>query len=93
MVTKKEVKHIAGLARIGMDDKDVDKFTQDLSAVLDWVDELKKVDIQGVEPTAHITGLENMAREDKTEVFISRDKIIRMFPEEKDGFDKVKSVM
>jgi len=105
MINKKEVKHIAGLARIGTDEKEMDKFARDLSAVLNWVDELKKVDITGVEPTAHthlhryakhcgqVTGMENRAREDKTMEFTGKDGIIRLFPEEKNGYNKVKSVL
>jgi len=93
MITKKEVKHIAGLARIGMEEKEITKFTKDLSAVLDWVDELKKVNIKNVKPTAHITGMENIAREDKTGEFMDKKGIIDLFPEKKDNFDKVKSVL
>jgi len=93
MITKKEVKHIAGLARIGMEEKEITKFTKDLSAVLDWVDELKKVNIKNVKPTAHITGMENIAREDKTGEFTDKKGIIDLFPEKKDNFDKVKSVL
>lgn len=93
MITKKEVQHIAGLARIGLGEKDIDKFSKDLSAVLDWVKELQEVDVVGVEPMAHVTGTENVTREDKAREFLNKDKIVELFPEKKDGFGKVKSIL
>ncbi|KKR21960.1 MAG: Aspartyl/glutamyl-tRNA(Asn/Gln) amidotransferase subunit C [Candidatus Moranbacteria bacterium GW2011_GWA2_39_41] len=93
MITKEEVQHIAGLARIGVDEKDLDKFATDLSAVLDWISELKEVDVAGVEPTAHITGMENRMREDVQNDFENKAEIINLFPDRKDNFGKVKSVL
>lgn len=93
MITKEEVRHIAGLARIGTDEKEIEKFAADLSAVLDWIEELKEVDISGVEPTAHITGMENRLREDAVSECENKDAIIDLFPEKKDGYGKVKSVL
>jgi len=92
MITKKEVQHIAGLARIGVSEKEISKLSKDLSAVLDWIKELQEVDVSGVEPMAHITGTENVMREDKTRDFENKEKIIELFPEKKDGFGKVKSI-
>lgn len=93
MITKEEVRHIAGLARIGLDEKEIEKFAADLSAVLDWIEELKEVDVENVEPTAHITGMENRMREDAQVGFENKGGIIGLFPESKDGYGKVKSVL
>ena len=93
MISKDEAGHIAGLARIGLGEKDIDKFSKDLSAVLDWVKELQEVDVSGVEPTAHITGTENVMREDKKHDFSGSGKIVELFPDKKDGFGKVKSIL
>ncbi len=93
MITKNEVKHIATLARIGLDDQELEKYSKDLSSILDWMEQLKEVDISSVESTAHITGLENADREDKVGDFENRDGIIKLFPESKNGYDKVKSVL
>lgn len=93
MISKEEVKHIAGLARIGLDEKEVEKYAQELSSILDWVEQLKEVDVSGVEPTAHITGVDNILREDKIGEFDNREGIKNLFPESKDGYDKVKSVL
>lgn len=93
MINKREVKHIAALARIGLTDGEVDKFAVDLSAILDWVEELKKADVSKAEPTAHITGLENRTRPDSAHDFGNKEHLRKLFPEEKNGYDKVKSVL
>jgi len=93
MISKDEVKHIAELARIGMTEKDIEKFSHDLSSILDFIEQLKEVDIEGVEPTAHITGLTNRMRDDFQHDFENKEGIKKLFPEEKNGYDKVKSVL
>jgi aspartyl-tRNA(Asn)/glutamyl-tRNA(Gln) amidotransferase subunit C len=93
MISKDEVKHIAALARIGVSEKEIDKFSKDLSAVLDWVKQLQEVDVTGVEPMAHTTGTENVMREDKARDFGNKEGIIGLFPEKKDGYGKVKSIL
>jgi aspartyl-tRNA(Asn)/glutamyl-tRNA(Gln) amidotransferase subunit C len=93
MISEKEVKHVASLARIGLTEKDVEKFSRDLSSVLDWIDQLKEVDVKNIEPIAHVTGIKNIMREDKVGEFGNVGGIKNMFPEEKNGYDKVKSVL
>lgn len=95
MIDKNEVKKIAALARIGLDDKEIEKFSQDLSSILDWVEQLKEVDVSSVEPTAHITGMKNIDRVDEAEEFgsLGREAILRNAPEVKDGSIKVKSIL
>jgi len=93
MISKEEVQHIAGLARVGVNEKDLEKFAADLSAVLDWMDELKAVDVDGIEPMAHVVGMENRLREDRIDEFENKDGIINSFPEKKDRYNKVKSVL
>ncbi len=92
MISQKEVKHIAELARIGLSEKEVDKYQKEISAILNWVEQLKEVNVTGVEPTAHIAGLQNITRIDKADDFESKDKIIDLFPEKKERYDKVKSI-
>lgn len=93
MLTRDEVKKIAALARVGLSEKETEKYQQDLSAILDWVEQLKEVDVTGVEPTAHIAGVKNVLREDNAAEFPNKEDIVKLFPEAKDGYDKVKSVL
>ncbi|MFA5962312.1 MAG: Asp-tRNA(Asn)/Glu-tRNA(Gln) amidotransferase subunit GatC [Parcubacteria group bacterium] len=93
MISKDEVKHIASLARIGLEEKEIEKFSHDLSSILDWIKQLEEVDVAGVLPTAHITGMNNNSREDRTDEFLNKEKIVELFPESRNGYDKVKSVL
>jgi aspartyl-tRNA(Asn)/glutamyl-tRNA(Gln) amidotransferase subunit C len=65
MLTKEQVDHIAVLARIGLDDAMRGRMQKDLSSVLEYVDQLSRVDTASVEPLYQVTGLENQARPDE----------------------------
>ena len=93
MIDKKEVKKVAALARIGVEEKDLEKLSKDLSGVLDWIDQLKELDVTDVEPTAHITGMDDVVREDKADEFVATDKIVDLFPEKSGRYNKVKSIL
>jgi aspartyl-tRNA(Asn)/glutamyl-tRNA(Gln) amidotransferase subunit C len=93
MISIEETKHIAGLSRIGTAEKDIEKFSADLSAILDWIKQLEEVDVKNVEPTAHISGIKNNLREDNVRKFLGENDIVKLFPEEKEGYDKVKSIL
>jgi aspartyl-tRNA(Asn)/glutamyl-tRNA(Gln) amidotransferase subunit C len=93
MISKDEVKHIAALARIGLSEEEMEKYSHDLSAVLKWIDQLKEADVKNVKPMAHITGMNNISREDENREFGNKEGIIKLFPEKKNGYDKVKSVL
>ncbi|MFZ2192802.1 MAG: Asp-tRNA(Asn)/Glu-tRNA(Gln) amidotransferase subunit GatC [Candidatus Moraniibacteriota bacterium] len=93
MLSIEETKHIASLARIGVTEKDLEKFSHDLSAVLDWVKQLEEVDITDVSPTARVSGSINVSREDNVLNFEEKKDLIKLFPEEKNDYLKVRSVM
>lgn len=93
MITKEEVKHIARLARIGVSEREVEKFSQDLSSVLDWVEELKEVDIRKAKEISSVSERKNALREDEPRKFSKADKLIDLFPEKEERYAKVKSVL
>ena len=95
MLTKEEVKHIASLARIGLDESEIPKYQKDLSAILDYFEKLKELDTENIEPIGHITGRFNSYREDQAQDFgdLGREAILKNVPEVKDKFIKVKSVL
>lgn len=63
-LTKKEVLHIASLAKLNLTESEVKKFTPQLSKIVDFVSQLSEVDVDDVEPTSQTTGLENIYRDD-----------------------------
>ena len=93
MLTTEEVKKIAQLARIELSEKEVEKFQKELSTILDYVEELKQVDVSGLEEVAQVTGLVNVQRPDKVVDHANREEIFSQAPEMKDGYFKVKAIL
>ena len=94
MLTDNEVKHIAKLARLGINDEELKKFREELAAILMFVEKLKEVDTQNVEPTAQATGSQNVIRPDESREpnEQARRQILANAPETKNSFIKVRSV-
>ena len=93
MLSTEEIKKIALLARVELRAEEVEKFQKDLSSILDYVDELKQVDTEGVEIVASVTGLENIQRADNPAMAENHDAIMSNAPEIKDGYYKVKAIL
>ena len=92
-ISKKEIEHIAHLARLGLTEEEKEKFALQLSSILDYIEQLKEVDTKGIEPTAQVTGLENVYREDEIEASDEiRDKLLKQVPGIEDDLIKTKSV-
>jgi aspartyl-tRNA(Asn)/glutamyl-tRNA(Gln) amidotransferase subunit C len=89
-----EVKNIAALARVGINEKEIEKYQKELSAILDYFQKLNELNTDSIDPISHITGMENKSRADRMEDFGSAGKkdILSNAPEKKEGFVKVKSV-
>lgn len=64
-LSKKDIKHVASLAKLKLSKKEVEKFREQLSEVISYVEELNKVNTKKVKPTSQTTGLENATRKDK----------------------------
>lgn len=91
-ITLEEIKHLAKLCRIELEAKELEKFRGDLNKILGYVEILKTVDTEGVEPLATVTGLENVMREDVAENSVLQGKILENAPERKGRFLRVKKV-
>ena len=96
MVSRKEVQHIAKLARLKLAPKEIDKFRKDLANVLDYFEKLEEVEVSSVKPTSHIFGAGNVMRENEvrsTKRSEVRKKIMGLAPETKNGYLKVKKIL
>ena len=94
-ISLQEVERIAELARIGLTEKEKEKFSEELSDILEYVEQLKEIDTKNIEPVSQVTGSVNIIREDVADNCDEdiRKKIIANLPEEKDGYVKVKQIM
>jgi aspartyl-tRNA(Asn)/glutamyl-tRNA(Gln) amidotransferase subunit C len=95
MITRKEVKHIAKLARLGLTEKEIEKFQKELSKILDYIEKLKEVDVSEIEPTGHSIEINNVMREDEInqKIKTKSEKLLALAPERKNGYLKVKSIL
>ena len=64
-ISKETVSHVAKLARLGLTDKEAEKFSGQLSDVFEYMEVLEEVDTEGVEETSQVTGLENVSEKDE----------------------------
>lgn len=63
-LTHDEVRHIAKLARLKLTESEVEKYSTQMTGILSWIDMLKEVDVENVEPTSQVTGMVSSGRED-----------------------------
>ena len=77
--------HVAHLARLDLDEAAVEKFAGQISTVLEYVDQLKGVDTEGIKPTSHAVSLTNAFREDRPLDHLGTEKALANAPEKEDG--------
>lgn len=75
-LTPEQVKHIAKLARLGLTDAEVEKFSKQLSGILDYVAVLNEVDAKDVPLTSQVTGLKNVTRKDENKEWVTREELL-----------------
>ena len=61
MIDRDQVLHVAKLARLKVTDDEVDRMAEELSKILDHVETMNELDLEGVEPTSHVVDLDERA--------------------------------
>jgi aspartyl-tRNA(Asn)/glutamyl-tRNA(Gln) amidotransferase subunit C len=92
-LTPEQVRHIARLARVGLTDEDVQHFAGQLSVILDYFEQLRQVDTDGVPPTAHTLPLQNVMREDETEPCPDREEVLANAPLREEDYFRVRAIL
>jgi aspartyl-tRNA(Asn)/glutamyl-tRNA(Gln) amidotransferase subunit C len=92
-LSREEVLHIALLARLGLNDEEVDKLREQLSDILENFEVLQQVDTTDVPPTAQSIALQNVTSEDKITDSNPPGEILDNAPRQEDGFFKVNPVL
>ncbi len=94
-ISEEQIEHIAKLARIELREKEKEKFSNELSSILDYINKLNEIDTKNIRGINQITGLENVMRVDeirnpKHEI---RNKILNGAPKRKDNYYKVPKIL
>lgn len=92
-LSRDDVMHIARLARIALDEGEVERFRAQLSGILDHFQALAAMDTEGVEPTAHPLPLANVMRDDVVEPSLPREDVLANAPLAEDGYLRVRAVL
>ena len=93
MLTAKEVRHVARLARLQLSDQEIDAMTAQLGAILDYFDQLKQADTTGVPPAAHALPLQNVLRPDAVTPCLSPDEALANAPQREEDYVRVPKIM
>ncbi len=91
-ITLDEVRHIARLARLRLTPKEEERYTEQLSAVLEYADRLRRVDTTGIPPTASVLGVPAPLRSDAVRPGPGRNRLLSNAPATEDGMFRVPAV-
>ncbi len=83
-ISRADVQHVAHLARLGLDDEELDRLANELNHILDAMQALRQLDTEAIAPTAQVIPLTNVMREDVSRPSWSVDDILRNAPQTRD---------
>jgi aspartyl-tRNA(Asn)/glutamyl-tRNA(Gln) amidotransferase subunit C len=93
-LTREDVLKLARLARLDLSDEEVAEYVEELSEILQYVEQLQSVDVSGLKPTNQVTGLTNVMREDKIKSYgYEPAELLKNVPATQDGQIKVKRMI
>jgi aspartyl-tRNA(Asn)/glutamyl-tRNA(Gln) amidotransferase subunit C len=88
-ITREEVLHVAQLARLELTDDEVERFREQLNAILEAVGKVSELDLADVEPTAHPLDLVNTWGDDESRPSLSVDDALANAPDREGDFFRV----
>ena len=90
---RSQVTHIAALARIGLDESEIDTYADQLSGIIDQFEVLNELDTSGIEPTGHAGDLRGVMRDDAPADSLSPEAALSNAPRREGEFFRVKAVL
>lgn len=91
-LTRDNVRHVAMLARLGLEPGEEDFYAEQLSAILSHIDRLREVDTEAIPPTAQVVPLENRMRDDRPRPGLTQEQALANAPEARDGCFVVRAI-
>jgi aspartyl-tRNA(Asn)/glutamyl-tRNA(Gln) amidotransferase subunit C len=87
MIDREQVLHVARLARLRLDEHEVERMAGELPVILEHVERINELDLDDVAPTSHVVELENVLREDEPRPSLPRERALEQAPDADDwGF-------
>jgi aspartyl-tRNA(Asn)/glutamyl-tRNA(Gln) amidotransferase subunit C len=91
MIDRDQVLHVARLARLRLNDEELERMPAELSKILEHVERMNKLDLAGVQPTSHVVELQNVLREDEPRPSLPRERALQGAPDVANGGFRVPS--
>jgi aspartyl-tRNA(Asn)/glutamyl-tRNA(Gln) amidotransferase subunit C len=85
VIDREQVLHVAKLSRLRLEEDEVERMVGELAGILEHVDRIGELDLQGVEPTSHVVALQNVLRADVPWQSLPREVALASAPEPQDG--------
>ncbi len=87
MLDRAQVLHVAQLARLELSDEELERMASELSKVLDYIEHIRELDLEGVPPTSHVVEVVNALRPDEPVPCLPVEVALAAAPEPvEDGF-------
>jgi aspartyl-tRNA(Asn)/glutamyl-tRNA(Gln) amidotransferase subunit C len=99
MITKEQILHLAELARLKLKDDEIEKLTQDLNKILNYVEKIQELNLKDIEPLTNIIERlplredEILSEEERKIIEEIREKIIENFPQKEGNYLKVPKIL
>ncbi|MEM6503742.1 MAG: Asp-tRNA(Asn)/Glu-tRNA(Gln) amidotransferase subunit GatC [Cyanobacteria bacterium P01_C01_bin.89] len=88
-----EVRKVALLSRIALTDDEEERFAAQLNDILDYVEQLNELDVEGVEPTTRAIDVSNVMRQDAHSAYENREGLLNNAPDRDEDFFKVPKIL
>jgi aspartyl-tRNA(Asn)/glutamyl-tRNA(Gln) amidotransferase subunit C len=91
MLSRDQVLHVARLARLELTEDEVERYAGELSKVLDYIEKISELDLEGVEPASHVVHVENILRADEPRPSLPAEVALESAPDPAPGGFRVPS--
>lgn len=85
IISDETIEYVGILAKLELTQEEKEQAKKDMGSMLDYIDELNKLDTKDVEPMSHVFPVHNVFRQDVVEGTNGREKVLKNAPESKDG--------
>jgi aspartyl-tRNA(Asn)/glutamyl-tRNA(Gln) amidotransferase subunit C len=93
MIERKDVDHVARLARLALTDAELEKMREQLNGILAYIEKLNALDTASVEPTSHAVPVLNVMRDDEPAACLSQDEALQNAPDRSGAFFRVPRII
>ena len=93
MINREVVETVAKLSRLYLEEEEIVLYAQQLSQILDTIEELRQIDTDNVEPLAHVMPVENVFREDMAGECFNQEKVLANTSDQMDGMFQVPKIV